>query len=380
MSSDTPRSHLNITFYMTAILALLAVPLWGQSGQNIIADNATITRSFCFGEGCPRDCGIPVNDLRICDDEPVLRFYSELVNTCTLQCTDAVFRASSPFEIFNEGAQSLLNIQTYADSASSAGNLRFDSAGGTEALPTDLSVGDEIGSLMFRGLQNGSVKRSARIQVHTATGYDTSGNDSPGIFDFQTVPDESITLVSRLKLSGAETRFNDAGADVDFVVESSTSASGIYFDAGNTQLGIGGAPSEALHIVGGASQVKLAITGTGGFTGFEVDNATAANGPWAFSHGNGGAFAIVDSDATDGIGGSQELRITNSGDVRASGYFGAGGVVPATLFDGDEGTGRGIMTLDGSTGGCLKIRDTDDAGWTYCVVLNGTMTCSTSAC
>jgi hypothetical protein len=45
----------------------------------------------------------------------------------------------------------------------------------------------------------------------------------------------------------------------------------------------------------------------------------------------------------------------------------------------DIGTGVGQATLDGSTGGCLMLRDTDDAGWTECDALDGTLSCSTDA-
>ena len=47
-----------------------------------------------------------------------------------------------------------------------------------------------------------------------------------------------------------------------------------------------------------------------------------------------------------------------------------------STLDIDQGTGKGQVTIDGSTGGCLMIRDTDDAGWTQCSTLNGVMTCS----
>ncbi len=45
----------------------------------------------------------------------------------------------------------------------------------------------------------------------------------------------------------------------------------------------------------------------------------------------------------------------------------------------DKGTGWGQATVDGSAGGCLMMRDTDDAGWTECFFLNGIMTCSIDA-
>lgn len=42
----------------------------------------------------------------------------------------------------------------------------------------------------------------------------------------------------------------------------------------------------------------------------------------------------------------------------------------------DRGTGTGQFTLDGSTGGCIMLRDTDDAGWTECDALDGVLSCS----
>ena len=42
----------------------------------------------------------------------------------------------------------------------------------------------------------------------------------------------------------------------------------------------------------------------------------------------------------------------------------------------DSAAGTGQMTLDGATGGCVMLRDTDDAGWTECDALDGTLTCS----
>jgi len=45
----------------------------------------------------------------------------------------------------------------------------------------------------------------------------------------------------------------------------------------------------------------------------------------------------------------------------------------------NPGTGTGQITVDGSTGGCFMLRDTDDGGWTECYALDGVMTCSVDA-
>jgi len=56
------------------------------------------------------------------------------------------------------------------------------------------------------------------------------------------------------------------------------------------------------------------------------------------------------------------------------------GISGSTLIQADVAAGRGVVSVDGATGACLQLRDTDDAGWTYCTVLDGTMTCSVTPC
>lgn len=70
----------------------------------------------------------------------------------------------------------------------------------------------------------------------------------------------------------------------------------------------------------------------------------------------------------------ERMRIGTTGDV------GIGTVSASALLDLDGQAGRGILEVDGNTGGCLKVNDTDNGGFTYCTALNGTLSCSTSAC
>ena len=46
-----------------------------------------------------------------------------------------------------------------------------------------------------------------------------------------------------------------------------------------------------------------------------------------------------------------------------------------TIYGGALSIGKGT-----SQSGCLKIRDSDNDGWTYCSALNGTLSCGTTAC
>jgi hypothetical protein len=70
---------------------------------------------------------------------------------------------------------------------------------------------------------------------------------------------------------------------------------------------------------------------------------------------------------------------TNDLYIRGDGNIGIGNSDPVSLIHADIGAGVGQFTLDGSSGGCLMMRDTDDAGWSECDFLNGVMTCSIDA-
>ncbi len=59
--------------------------------------------------------------------------------------------------------------------------------------------------------------------------------------------------------------------------------------------------------------------------------------------------------------------------------FTGGGSVWGGTVSLDGGTGAYGYKADGSTGGCLMLRDTDDAGWTECCALNGVLTCAIDA-
>ena len=93
----------------------------------------------------------------------------------------------------------------------------------------------------------------------------------------------------------------------------------------------------------------------------------------------GDTNVIADSDGdSDGnilfrIGTTTKMMVNNTGNV------GIGTTAPTSILDIDKGTGYGQITVNGSSGGCMMFRDTDDAGWTECSYLNGTQTCTLDA-
>jgi len=51
------------------------------------------------------------------------------------------------------------------------------------------------------------------------------------------------------------------------------------------------------------------------------------------------------------------------------------------VFGGDTSTST--VQIGGSSsdkGACLKLRDSDGAGWSYCTILDGTLSCSQTSC
>lgn len=119
--------------------------------------------------------------------------------------------------------------------------------------------------------------------------------------------------------------------------------------------------ASAVTTLGSALKITN-ISNTGTFTNFraidigDITTGTQTNTPFSIYASDSGAYNKLTGDT---VIGSQ--------------------ATPRSTLDIDEGTGVGQITLDGSTGGCLMIRDTDDAGWTECDVLDGVMTCSIDA-
>jgi hypothetical protein len=91
----------------------------------------------------------------------------------------------------------------------------------------------------------------------------------------------------------------------------------------------------------------------------------------------------VHYDETSGVG---MLRVFDGGLFSSmslqdgGGDVGIGTTSPSGTLDVDGRTGVGVIEVDGSGGGCLKLQDTDDGGFTYCTALNGALSCSTTPC
>ncbi len=162
---------------------------------------------------------------------------------------------------------------------------------------------------------------------------------------------------------------SDDGNDGDlFIVKNSG-----YVGIGTTS------PTEQLHLdgsLGSGMQFTRTTHGTDQTLGYilfgnvDLDKTLIALiGSEDGATGTAGKFQIQ----TQAAGGSLATAMT----VASDGNVGIGTTSPSSILAIDKGTGWGQITSDGSSGGCLMLRDTDDAGWTECSVLDGTMSCST---
>lgn len=168
---------------------------------------------------------------------------------------------------------------------------------------------------------------------------------------------------------------DDAGGDDDDVFQigkgtiPGTTALLTIDDSGFVGMGTT-SPAVPLHVDAGTAAVNLRLSGfsaalqlvdlSGSPTDEGVTQEFVFAGLWRLR----GLNDALTSETQVGI--SFDL---GTGDV------GVNTSSPSSTLDVDAGTGIGTIEADGSLGACLAIRDTDDAGWTCCDALNGTLSC-----
>jgi hypothetical protein len=115
-------------------------------------------------------------------------------------------------------------------------NVTLQKAGGTIASPLDAAAGYVAFNLLAQAYQASAFRTIANLQARCASGFGTSGTDSPGVWAFQTTPDGSATQRDVVL-------FDDAG-NVQFVVAGTLNAAavdvvsmvGVDNGAGNREL------------------------------------------------------------------------------------------------------------------------------------------------
>jgi len=141
-------------------------------------------------------------------------------------------------------------------------------------------------------------------------------------------------------------------------------------DGAITFLGLGDGNDESLTINLDDFNNIIQLTSATG--------ATEIIGIASYSLGGGGVRLTGDGDGAItfqglGDGTDENLQMNLDDTANTVSLTSSTGVVDIRF---DAGAGVGQFTLDGATGGCIMLRDTDDAGWTECDALDGTLSCS----
>ena len=147
-----------------------------------------------------------------------------------------------------------------------------------------------------------------------------------------------------------------ADADTQVTINASAGTAGVAFKNAGTTRGYMGVEIGAGNLVTGSGANDMVFR-----------NAGASN---AFRWGVGSAMKMTLS--LDGFLGIGTASPTSKLEVLTA----SGNNVVASS---STASGFGVFLAVGTSGGCLMIRDTDNAGWIECTALNGTLSCAIDA-
>jgi hypothetical protein len=137
------------------------------------------------------------------------------------------------------------------------------------------------------------------------------------------------TLRARLDILPTETVFNDGSIDLDFRVESATTANALFVEGSSGNVGIGtSSPTGKFHVVGGRS--NFAPNSENFAVYLQYNSATSG-----FYVGSPSADAMAFSASS----GAERVRIDSSGNLLVSTT-----IVPGSLISTSTETGVGIST------------------------------------
>jgi len=181
---------------------------------------------------------------------------------------------------------------------------------------------------------------------------------------------------------------NGTAAAPSYTFASDTDTGIFRLSANELSFGAGG--SEGLRIDFNELEVQPLMTLATGPIELEEDSGavTAINLPVSATPTAGDEMSItfsIDSNSVltvkalaDSSGGVDNLIVYTPDGVN----FGIGTSTPATLLD-IYSSATSTITIDSDSatqGACLKLSDFDSSDYTYCVVQDGTMSCSVNSC
>jgi hypothetical protein len=211
-------------------------------------------------------------------------------------------------QIFHDGTSSFIN-------ESGSGGLRV----GTSQLQVQNAAFDENMILATADgavtLYHNNVAKIATASTGvTITGEATATGFTGTLDGILGSGAAAAATVTTLNTTGAVT-FNDAGADVDFRVESDGNANMLFVDGGTNRVGIGTAsPLGSLHVAGATTTSGILITNSS--SGLNI--GTIANHATWQGSGSSDDFVVAGYGARNlilGTNGAEQARIDSSGNL-----------------------------------------------------------------
>ena len=197
---------------------------------------------------------------------------------------------------------------------------------------------------------------------------------------------------------GYRAGYNEENSNKLYITNSETTATStlIYgeFDNNilsfNASIGIGTTtPQTNLHIFDDQANTQITIEGYNPMLRLSDTLSDTNNKNWALYGYQNTLRGTINPDDWSG-GDTNWLEVIRSGEDNVTsvnfpnGNVGIGTTTPDAnlqVYGGDSATST--VEIGGSLsnkGACMKLRDNDGAGWTYCTFLNGAMTCSIDSC
>ena len=209
-----------------------------------------------------------------------------------------------PFVVWDDDEVTILGhgnnatyIQRYQDHATAPATLVIDKARGTQASPTTVNPGDDIGRILMRGYTNNGYYEAASIHAEAnTTNLVNNGADIPSDIYFKTTQDGGGGPLERLRI------------DYDGAVWQRHSNHGRYtwvkrvtFTAGQTQ-------DLKFHLSGGNVHGQVRVTISGDYSNVNANGSFEKVWGWGYNSSNtsgyggqGSGSTIVDVGSTSNV-------------------------------------------------------------------------------
>ena len=251
--------------------------------------------------------------------------------------------------------------------------LEVSSISATDLLCTDEIIehtpgaGIQIGSAKFSVGGSTFVIKNGQIGIRTANPANPLHITGKG---FATTGWDNDT--GSIESSGVNYQLRAAGSTRGLILATKSLPRLMIEAEGNVGIGTTN-PTRTLEVVGTARLAQMEFASSDFSSGGYGKGIWAAGGSGIGDLGLNNYNGSIIFQTSNGGAPTARMYIDNVGNV------GIGTTNPDAQLHVTKSGGFAVIKSSGTSGGCLMIRDTDNAGWTKCKVLDGVMTCATDA-